>query len=180
MAAEDRGNRANERICKFWWMEEWMFRDVKRCSKMNEHLHLAAQLQNDVERESLRKEEWVWVEVEEGAEDGGVGPTRAAASALGNFNWNWNWKGDKIQLFVSEIIFAWKNGSQGHHFGKILNSKFLKGLRHSALCNETKSSSQNSSSSYNSRNNHRIAERTNVSRHPHFAVQWYNSIRVGL
>ena len=63
-----------------------MFRDVKRCSKMNEHLHLAAQLQNDVERESLRKEEWVWVEVEEGAEDGGVGPTRAAASALGNFN----------------------------------------------------------------------------------------------
>ena len=102
---------------------------------MNEHLHLAAQLQNDVERESLRKEEWVWVEVEEGAEDGGVGPTRAAASALGNLNWNWNWKGDKIQLFVSEIIFAWKNGSQGHHFGKILNSKFRKGLGHSAMVN---------------------------------------------
>ena len=48
-------------------------------------------------------------------------------------NWKWNCKGDNIQIFPSEIILACKNGSQGHNFGKILNSQFLKGLRHSAL-----------------------------------------------
>ena len=48
-------------------------------------------------------------------------------------NWKWNCKGDNIQIFLSEIILPWENESQGHHFGKILNSKFLKGLRHSAL-----------------------------------------------
>ena len=48
-------------------------------------------------------------------------------------HWKWNCKGDNIQILSSEIILAWKNGSQGRHFGKILNSKFLKGLRHSAL-----------------------------------------------
>ena len=48
-------------------------------------------------------------------------------------NWKWNWKGGNIQIFSSEIILAWENGSQGHNFGQILNSKFLKSLRHSAL-----------------------------------------------
>ena len=48
-------------------------------------------------------------------------------------NWKWNCKGENIQIYSSEIILAWKNGSQGQHFGKILNPKFLKGLRHSAL-----------------------------------------------
>ena len=50
-----------------------------------------------------------------------------------NLNWKWNCKGDIIQIFSSEIILAWENGSQGPHFGKILISKFLKGLCHSAM-----------------------------------------------
>ena len=50
-----------------------------------------------------------------------------------NFDWKWNCKGDIIQIFSSEIILVWENGSQGHHFGKFLISKFLKGLMHSAL-----------------------------------------------
>ena len=48
-------------------------------------------------------------------------------------NWKWNWKGGNIQIFSSEIILAWENGSQDHNFGQILNSNFLKSLRHSAL-----------------------------------------------
>merc|ERR1712032_1364562 len=64
-----------------WGINKKAAQDCRK--RANERI---SQLQNDVERESLRKEEWVWVEVEEGAEDGGVGPTRAAASALGNFN----------------------------------------------------------------------------------------------
>ena len=50
-----------------------------------------------------------------------------------NINWKWNCKGDNIQIFLSEIILTWENGSQGRNFGQILNSKFLKSLRHSAL-----------------------------------------------
>ena len=50
-----------------------------------------------------------------------------------NMNWKWNCKAENIQIFLSEIILAGENGSQGHNFGKILNSKFVKGLRHSAL-----------------------------------------------
>ena len=50
-----------------------------------------------------------------------------------NMNWKWNCKAENIQIFLSEIILAGENGSQGHNFGKILNSKFDKGLRHSAL-----------------------------------------------
>ena len=50
-----------------------------------------------------------------------------------NRNWKWNWKAENIQIFLSEIILAGENGSQGHHFGKIPNSKFVKGLRHSAV-----------------------------------------------
>ena len=50
-----------------------------------------------------------------------------------NIDWKWNCKGDNIQIFLSEIILAWENGSQGHHFWKFLISKFLKGLTHSAL-----------------------------------------------
>jgi len=64
-----------------WGINKKAAQDCRK--RANERI---SQLQNDVERESLRKEEWVWVEVEEGAEDGGVGPTRAAASALGNLN----------------------------------------------------------------------------------------------
>ena len=51
-------------------------------------------------------------------------------------NWKWNCKAENIQIFqifLSEIILAEENGSQGHSFGKILNSKFVKGLRHSAM-----------------------------------------------
>ena len=51
-------------------------------------------------------------------------------------NWKWNWKGGNIQIFSSEIILAWENGSQGHNFGQILNSNFLKSLRHSAVVNK--------------------------------------------
>ena len=50
-----------------------------------------------------------------------------------NINWKWNCKGDNIQIFLSEIILSWENGSQGHHFGKILNSKFVKVLCHCAV-----------------------------------------------
>ena len=50
-----------------------------------------------------------------------------------NTNWKWNCKGESLQIFSSEIILAWENGSQVHHFGKFLISKFLKGLAHSAL-----------------------------------------------
>ena len=50
-----------------------------------------------------------------------------------NSNWKWNCKGDNLQIFSSEIIMAWKNGSQGYHFGKFLISLFLKGLTHSAM-----------------------------------------------
>ena len=50
-----------------------------------------------------------------------------------DMNWKWNCKGENIQIFLSEIFLAEENGSQGHNFGKILNSTFLKGLRHSAL-----------------------------------------------
>merc|ERR1711928_119813 len=54
-----------------WGINKKAAQDCRK--RANERI---SQLQNDVERESLRKEEWVWVEVEEGAEDGGVGPTR--------------------------------------------------------------------------------------------------------
>ena len=50
-----------------------------------------------------------------------------------NLSWKWNCKGDIIQIFSSERNLAWENGSQGPYFAKILNSKFLKGLRHSAV-----------------------------------------------
>ena len=50
-----------------------------------------------------------------------------------NIDWKWNCKWDNIQIVSSEIILAWENGSQGHHFVKFLISKFLKGLTHSAL-----------------------------------------------
>ena len=42
-------------------------------------------------------------------------------------------KEENIQIFRFEIILSGENGSQRHDCGKILNSKFLKGLRHSAL-----------------------------------------------
>ena len=54
-------------------------------------------------------------------------------NSYSHMNWKWNWKGGNIQIFSSEIILAWENGSQGHNFGQILNSNFLKSLRHSAL-----------------------------------------------
>ena len=38
-----------------------------------------------------------------------------------NMNWKWNCKAENIQIFLSEIILAGENGSQGHDFGKILN-----------------------------------------------------------
>ena len=50
-------------------------------------------------------------------------------------NWKWNCEGENSQIISSEIILAWKNGSQGHPFGKFLISKFLQGLTHSAMCN---------------------------------------------
>ena len=53
-----------------------------------------------------------------------------------DMNWKWNCKGGNIQIFLSEIFLAEENGSQGHNFGKILNSTFLKGLLHSALQKE--------------------------------------------
>ena len=51
-------------------------------------------------------------------------------------NWKWNCKGDIIQIFLSEINLAGENGSQGHNFGKFLNSEFVKGLRNSAVVDE--------------------------------------------
>ena len=38
-----------------------------------------------------------------------------------NIDWKWNCKGENLQIFSSEIILAWENGSQGHHFLQILN-----------------------------------------------------------
>ena len=58
---------------------------------------------------------------------------KAVFNSYPYMNWKWNWKGGNIQIFSSEIILAWENGSQGHIFGQILNSNFLKSLRHSAL-----------------------------------------------
>ena len=63
--------------------------------------------------------------------------TSAAAEDFFNsyptIDWKWNCKGENLQIFSSEIMLAWENGSQGHHFGKFLISKFLKGLTHSAM-----------------------------------------------
>ena len=42
-----------------------------------------------------------------------------------NTNWKWNWKGASIQIFSSEKILAWENGSQGHIF---LNFQIPTGL----------------------------------------------------
>ena len=42
------------------------------------------------------------------------------------------WQFLNIQILLSEMILAWENGSQGHHFGKFSIFKFLKDLTHSA------------------------------------------------
>ena len=47
-----------------------------------------------------------------------------------NINWKRNWKGENIQIFSSEIILAWENGSQSQNS---LISKFQQGLTHSAV-----------------------------------------------
>ena len=50
-----------------------------------------------------------------------------------NKNWKWNCKGNNIQIFASEIILAWENGSKGYHFGKYSISKLLKDLTQCAM-----------------------------------------------
>ena len=60
-------------------------------------------------------------------------PLNTLFNSYPNINWKWNCSGVNSQIFWSEIILAWENGSQGHHFGKFLISKFLKGLMHSAM-----------------------------------------------
>ena len=49
------------------------------------------------------------------------------------FERKWNWPTIVLKYFVSEKIISTKNGGGGTHFARSLNSKFLKGLTHSAL-----------------------------------------------
>ena len=49
------------------------------------------------------------------------------------FERKWNWPTIVLKYFVSEKIIWTKNGGGGTHFARSLNSKFLKGLTHSAL-----------------------------------------------
>ena len=50
-----------------------------------------------------------------------------------NMNWKCDCKDENIQIFASEIILAWENGSKGYHFGKYSISKLLKDLTQCAM-----------------------------------------------
>ena len=45
----------------------------------------------------------------------------------------WNWSRIVLKYFLSETVHAQQNGRICTHFAKFLNTKFLKGLTHSAL-----------------------------------------------
>ena len=49
------------------------------------------------------------------------------------FERKWNWPTIVLKYFVSEKIISTKNGGGGTHLARSLNSKFLKGLTHSAM-----------------------------------------------
>ena len=63
-------------------------------------------------------------------------PLCTNSSALGVRQWKLRRSKVPKSKNLFEINLAWENGSEGHHFGKLLISKFLKGLTHSAVLDE--------------------------------------------